>query len=276
LKKMIDEAKRQGKKDRTGIFTTGIVSVTSGRRIALFFTGRKHAGENLADVLSHRADELGPPIQMSDGLAVNTAGDFETINAECNCHARRNFIDVLDSYPDEVEHVLETYKAVYKIEGETKKQNMTSGERLAYHQEHSGPLMEELESWCEEQFEVKKLEPNSSLGIAITYLQKHWDKLTLFLKRKGAPIDNNICERALKRAILHRKNAMFFKTKNGAKVADLFMTFIHTCELEKINPYDYLVTLLRHRDKIAEAPAGWLPWNYKETLAKLQTENATI
>ena len=55
--------------DRTGVFTSGIVSTREGKKIALFFTGRKHAGENLADVLAHRAAELGPPIQICDALA---------------------------------------------------------------------------------------------------------------------------------------------------------------------------------------------------------------
>jgi transposase len=52
------------KSERTGVFTSGIVSTREGRRIAPFFTGRKHAGENLAEVLSQRVPELGPPIRM--------------------------------------------------------------------------------------------------------------------------------------------------------------------------------------------------------------------
>ena len=62
--------------------------------------------------------------------------------------------------------------------------------------------------WLRAQFAEKKVEPNSGLGEAITYLLKHWDPLTLFLRKAGAPLDNNICERALKKAILHRKNSL--------------------------------------------------------------------
>ena len=51
---------------------------------------------------------------------------------------------------------------------------------------------------------------------------------------------NNVCEQALKKAILHRKNAYFYKTENGAHVGDLFMSLIHTCELNGVNPFDYL------------------------------------
>ncbi|MBK8977690.1 MAG: transposase [Planctomycetes bacterium] len=87
--------------------------------------------------------------------------------------------------------------------------------------------MAALEGWLEDQIEDRKVEPNSSLGESIVYMRKHWAGLTLFLREPGAPLDNNICERALKKAILHRKNAMFYKTPNGARVGDLFMSLIH-------------------------------------------------
>jgi transposase len=73
------------------------------------------------------------------------------------------------------------------------------------------------------QLEEKKVEPNSGLGEAITYLLKYWDRFTLFLRKAGAPLDNNICERALKKSILHRKNSLFYLTENGAQVGDIFM-----------------------------------------------------
>ena len=98
---------------------------------------------------------------------------------------------------------------------------------------------------------------------------RHWTKLTLFLRQPGAPLDNNIAERMLKKAILHRKNALFYKTVNGARVGDLFMSLIHTCELNKVNPFDYLTELLRHPAEIMMRPAEWMPWNYRDTLARI-------
>jgi len=53
--------------------------------------------------------------------------------------------------------------------------------------------MTELKEWLTEQIEQHKVEPNSSLGEAIGYMLRHWDKLTLFLRQPGAPLDNNIC-----------------------------------------------------------------------------------
>ena len=112
-----------------------------------------------------------------------------------------------------------------------------------------------------------KTEPNSGLGKAISYLLNHLTKLTLFLRQPGAPIDNNIVERALKKAILNRRNALFYKTLNGAGVGDLFMSLIHTCELNAANPFDYLTELQRHADAIAACPRLWMPWNYRDAEA---------
>src|SRR5262249_40657307 len=97
---------------------------------------------------------------------------------------------------------------------------------------------------------------------------KHWTKLTLFLDQAGAPLDNNICEQALKKAILHRKNSLFYKTLNGARVGDLFMSLIHTSELCGANPFDYLVALQRHHQELLEEPGSWMPWNYLEALKR--------
>jgi transposase len=256
-------------KERTGVFTSGIVSVGSGHKFALFFTGRNHAGENLEKVLAERAEALGPPIQMCDLLPINTAGDFETIVAGCMAHSRRKYVEVANNFPEQVRHVLEELKKVYRNDATARKEEMSPDERLAFHQAESGPVMEDLEAWLDEQIKEKKVEPNSSLGEAIDFMRRHWEKLTRFLHVPGAPLDNNIVERALKKAILHRKNAYFYKTQNGARVGDLFMTFIHTAEINGVDPFPYLVALLRYAKEAASNPAGWMPWNYKETMARL-------
>ena len=128
--------------------------------------------------------------------------------------------------------------------------------------------------WLEAQLAEAKTEPNSGLGKAISYLLNHWTKLTLFLRQADAPIDNNIVERALKKAILNRKNALFYKTLNGAGVGDLFMSLIHTSELNGANPFHYLTELLRHAEELKQKPSWWMPWNYRDTLARLATPAA--
>ena len=256
--------------ERTGIFTSGIVSTKEGRKIALFFTGRKHAGENLADVLRRRAAGLKPPIQMADALCRNLPAEFKVFLGNCNAHSRRRFVKVVENFPTECRYVLETLGVVYKNDATAKAESMSPEERLRFHQSRSGPLMEKLHAWMTEQIEEKKVEPNSGLGEAITYALNHWKKLILFLSVPGAPIDNNVVERALKKAIIHRKNSLFFKTQNGAHVGDIVMSLVYTCQLEGVEPFDYLNELQRHATDLAANPQEWMPWNYRETLARLR------
>jgi transposase len=260
---------RQPGDSRTGLFTSGIVSVvTAGHRIATFFTGRNHAGENLTDVLRRRAAGLAPPIQMCDALSRNAPASFLVILANCLAHGRRHFVDVVNSFSVECRYVLETLREVFHFDALALEQGLTPQQRLIFHQQNSRPLMDGLHQWCGQQFAEHKVEPNSGLGKAIQYLLNHWQKLTLFLREPGAPLDNNVCERALKKAILHRKNALFYRTINGARVGDLFMSLIHTAELCGANPFDYLTELLRHPREVAQTPARWMPWNYRENLAQ--------
>ncbi len=87
----------------------------------------------------------------------------------------------------------------------------------------------------------------------------------------GAPLDNNLVERALKKAVLHRKNSLFYKTEKGAQVGDLFMSLIHTCELNGANAFDYLIELQKHAEEVTENPSAWMPWNCQEVLAQADT-----
>ncbi len=253
---------------RVGMFTSGIVSVTEGVEIALFFTGHKHAGENLADVLALRADELAPPIQMSDALAQNTCGDFEALLSNCLVHARRQFVEVTMNFPEECSFVLETLGEIYGVDATARGEGLTKEERLELHQMTSGPLMVELEQWLRVQIEEGIVEPNSGLGKAIRYMRKHWTKLTLFLREPGAPLDNNTCERALKKAIINRKNAYFYETRKGARIGDLYMSLIHTAERCGAPPFEYLVALLKPTKAVAASPGDWMPWNYVEALER--------
>jgi len=260
---LMQENDQQDQSERKGIFTTGIVSTINDQKIALFYTGRKHAGENLADLLQQRHSGLSPPIQMCDALSRNTSDAFKSILANCLAHGRRKFVEVALNFPEQCRYVIETLAEVYKNDQIAKEQNMTADERLHFHQSKSGPLMDDLKTWLNDQLDQKKVEPNSGLGQAISYMLNHWKPLTLFLRVPKAPLDNNICERALKKAILHRKNALFYKTENGARVGDLFMSLIYTCNLAGANPFDYLTKLQKHSSELAEHPEKWLPWNYK-------------
>jgi transposase len=249
-------------RERQGIFTTGLVSLWQHHRIALFRTGDRHAGENLTELLKRRATGLAPPIQMCDALSRNVSQDFQTILANCLVHARRQFVELVDRFPEECTYVIEQLGKVYHLEALIREEGLSPEDRLLRHQAHSGPVMAELETWAQKQLAENLVEHNSGLGKAIKYLLKHWAKLTCFLRVPGCPLDNNVCERVLKHAILNRKNALFYKTQRGAHVGDLFMSLIHTAQLAGVNPLDYLTWLLKNGRDLNHSPDSYLPWNY--------------
>lgn len=259
--------KDAGLKERTGMFTTAVVALTDKGLITLYLTGRKHAGENLEDVLKRRAGDLGIPIQMCDGASRNKPAGFTTWLANCLAHGRRKFVEVADSFPGPCRYVLETLAKVYKNDAATRKRTLSPLERLRFHKKRSAKHMARLKHWMLQQFEQRKVEPNSSLGTAFNYMLDRWGKMTLFLRRPGAPLDNNICELSLKKAILHRKNALFYKTTDGADVGDIFMSLIYTAQLAGANPFDYLTQLLKNGGALKSNPQEWMPWNYRTAVA---------
>jgi len=251
--------------ERKATYTSSILSRCGEHRIALFITGHHHAGENLEAVLKQRAEALSAPIQMCDALAANSvgeAGDLNTILAHCLAHARRRFVEVETMFPQEVQHLLGQLKEVYRADARARQEALSPEARLALHQRESGPIMAGLEIWLRDQIEGGKVEPNSGLGQAIAYMRKHWQALTLFLREPGAPLDNNLCERSLKRAILHRKNSLFYRSATGARAGDTFMSLIHSAELNGVEPFEYLIELLRHAEDVDRDPDLWMPWNY--------------
>jgi hypothetical protein len=249
--------------ERRATLTTGIVVKTRDEHlIALYASGRRHAGENLDQLLDRRDAELEEPIQMADALAANWSGKQKKIAAKCWAHARRKFIEIEESFPAACDIVLEAIGKVYGYEAETVE--MSAADRLKHHQEKSAPVIAALYQWVEEQFRQRLVEPNSSLGQALRYWQRHRKELTKFLSVAKVPLDNNAAEWALKPVVLMRKNSMFYKTEHGASISDLLMSLIETCRLNRVNSWDYLLTLVRRAAEVRGNPRAFLPWNYKQ------------
>jgi len=256
----LKENKQLAQGERRGLQTTGIVARVDGRQIVLYQSGRRHAGENIDELLRHRAPHLPPPKQMGDALFCNWSREFETIICKCLAHARRQFVDLEVAFPVECGRVLNDLAAVYGFDSQTRE--MCDEERLLYHQQHSEPVFAALRSWISKQMDERKVEPNSSLGRAFAYILKHWEGLTRVLNVAGAPLDNNVVERALKLVVLHRKNALFFRTEHGAAIGDIIFSFVKTCHLNGVSTWNYLVSLVRYAREVRQNPSQWLPWNY--------------
>ena len=253
--------------DRTGMYTTGIIAEHEGHKIALFLNGQQHSGENVGDILKRRDPEKEPIIQMCDALSANVPKAMKTILSNCLSHGFRKFDELRKYFPNECVVITQLLSRVFTFDQDTR--DMTPQDRLIYHQTHSKPLMDELKRYITSLMFERRVEPNSDLGDAIKYMQKHWEKLTRFLTVAGAPIDNNVVERALKIAIRNRKSAMFYRTTYSASIGGMITSLIYTCDLAKQNPHHYLIALQEHHAEVVAKPEQWLPWNYQETMASM-------
>jgi len=251
--------------ERTGMYTTALVVKVGERTVCLYYSGRDHAGENLKALLARRQAERDKPLVMSDALSRNEVDDTGLIRCHCLAHGRRQFGDIEEVFPLECRVVIEALKQVFDHDEQARKDELSPEARLAYHQEYSRPIMDELKKWLDQQFDDRLVEPNSSLGKAIAYMQGHWETLTRFLSVPGAPLDNNLVERALKLFIRQRKNSLFYKTEHGAYIASVLTSLIATCAYAGVNALDYLVALQEHRHEVFADPGAWLPWTYQAT-----------
>lgn len=261
----------KGERLRTGVYSSGVIALTQeGHEVTLFETSLGHAGELIDKILSRRTPGLPKPLVMSDALSSNLPTVIEVKVSYCNSHCRRNFFDLQDQYPESIEWVLDTYAKIWQHESFIKKHQLSLEQRLEYHKEHSLPVMESLKAWAQQQHQADDFEEHSALGKAISYLLRHYDRLTLFCREVGALIDNNRMEETLKLVIRNRKTSHFFKTVNGAGIANVITSVIATAMRTEANLFNYLIALQRYRQRVREKPSGWMPWNYQEEVDQLQ------
>jgi hypothetical protein len=263
------QAHAQGKAkttERPGMQTTALIVQVGERRICLYYTGRRHAGENLDALLTQREPGRGKPLVMSDALSSNNAEEAGLIRCHGLAHGRRKFSELDEDFPAESAVVVKALKLVYDHDAEAREKQLSAEERLVYHQTYSEPVFKTLKTWLEQQTAQRLVEPNSSLGKAIAYLLDHWATLTQCVKEPGAPLDNNTAERALKLAIRQRKNSLFYATEHSAYIASVLTSVIATCVQAGVNALDYLVAVQEHRQEVFATPSAWLPWNYQAAL----------
>ena len=220
----------------------------------------------MARLLAQREPGRDKPLVMSDALRSNNAEETGLIRCHCLAHGRRKFTELADEFPTESAVVVNALKLVYDHNEEARDKRLSAQERLAYHQRYSEPVFTTLKTWLEQQTTQRLVEPDSSLGKALSYLLDHWDTLTGVLEVPGAPLDNNTAERALKLAIRQRKNSLFYATEHSAYIASVLTSVIATCVQAGVNALDYLVALQEHRHEVFANPRAWLPWNYQAAL----------
>ena len=263
----IEKPRRNSNKKqlRSGIYTSGVIAtLDAGQQVVLFQTNIGHAGEWMDEILALRAAQA-PPLLMSDALASNRPTvTVDRIHTLCNAHARRQFVDVMTHFPKDVAELLSRYQRIWENEDKVIEQALSPAKRLAYHREHSLPVMQGIRDWGQTLLADGTVEENSGLGQAIRYFDRHYDGLCAFCHYEGAKIDNNVMEGQLKLVVRNRKNAYFYKTLAGAGVADVITSVIATADQAGINVFDYFNAVQRNAAAVRANPENWLPWNYAE------------
>ena len=249
--------------ERRGMYTSAFVS--DGKHpIVLFMSGRQHAGENFEDLMRQRETEAAL-VRMADALSANRKHGAAAIDAKCNSHAFQRFRSIASLFPEVCGTVMVLYGQVYEHEAQCMESALDDTERLAYHQQHSKPLMDRLHQVVTEA--VGEYEPNGVLGRELRYMLTHWSGLTQFLRIEGVPLDNNLCERLIKTMIKYRKNSLFFVTAYSASYLSTLMSVIATAHLNHTNVFHYLTVLQEHEAAVWKSPGDWLPWNYQAALS---------
>ena len=256
---------------RTGVHTSSLVAeFEDGRRMVIYKTGINHAGELADEVLVHRPAGLAKPFHMCDGHSANPPTVVPVVPGECNAHSRRKLELRQETWPKAWAYVEAIYATVYTNEAEAKRLGMTKEQRLELHRRESLPLMKEMFAWMQKCLNDRTVEPNSELGGIFEYFLTREYGLTMFCRYAGFPIDNNPCEGSLKIVALHRKNAGRYRSQSGAEAADVIMSLGQTARYAGENARHYFEVLQRYADKVKADPRSFLPWNYRETVARLE------
>ena len=254
--------------ERPGRHTTALVVQVGEHTAILYSASRRHAGENLQRLLEHREAGLDKPLVMSDARASNAlTEEAAVIRCHCLAHGRRTFSDLAAVFPSECQVGLDVLSQVFAHDEHTRQAQLSPEARLAYHQAPSRPLLDELQRWLRQQVDERLVEPNSARGKALGSLQKHWATLTRFVSVPGAPLDNNLAERALKLLMRQRKNSLFSNNEQSASIASVLTSLLAPCLCAGVNAGEYLVALHEHRRAVFAHPATWLPWAYAHSRA---------
>ena len=263
------QAQAQGKakpRARTGRSTPALIVQVGERRICLYDTGRRHAGEHRAALLTKREPGRDKPLVRSDALSSNTAEEAALIRGPCLAHGRRKCTEIAEVFPSERAVVVPALKVIYEHDEAARTPQLSAAERFGSPHTSRVPVFTTLKTWLAQQTAERRGEPPRSVGKAIASLLDHWDTLTRVLKVPGAPLDTNVAERAVRLVIRQRKTSLFYASEHSADIASILTRVIATGVHAGVKALAYLVAVQDHRHEVFANPSAWLPWNYAAAL----------
>jgi transposase len=218
--------------------------------------------------------KAGTTVLMSDGYEVYNAlvAARGLIHLGCWAHARRYFVEAEAAIPKAARgpqqlatQFLTAIGELYAIEAKAK--NLDAEQRGQQRQQHSQPVLAKIQGLLVQHLHA--VTPNSLLGKALHYLSSQWPKLIRFVDNGAWPIDNNLCENAIRPFVVGRRNWLFCDTVAGAQASANLYSLIETCKANGIEPYNYLVELFRQLPlaKSVEDLEALLPWHFANPTA---------
>lgn len=161
-------------------------------------------------------------------------GDKNIVWGLCWSHARREFLDLGKAYPEEVLKVVTLMDDLFEIERKAKTFDELKLLRETTSKEKLQEIKTQLETYRAEFFD------RDDFCKAIHYVLSAWKEFTAFTTDLRMPLSNNDAERALRHAVLGRKNYNGSKTINGADVAATLFTIIESCKKVELHGVDYM------------------------------------
>jgi transposase len=203
---------------------------------------------------------------MADAWSRNHAEEATLLRCQCLAHGRRKCTEIAAAFPTERAVVVNALALVYEPDAEVRRHQLSAAQRLRDHQPYSAPGFPTRKTWLEQQRAERFVEPNSRVGKAMAYRLDHGETLTQGGKEPGAPLDNNVAERALRLGIRQRTNALFSAAEHSAYIASILPRGIATCVQAGVQAVEYLVAVPDHRHEVFAHPRAWLPWTYQAAL----------
>lgn len=156
----------------------------------------------------------------------------------CWSHGRRRFADAARGGDKLALEALRKIAPLFAIERASTLAGDNAEQRRARRQEHSGPVLDDIRAFVDEQRAV--IAPKTKLGQALNYLHRQWPRLILFLDDGNIELTNNRREREIRRLVIGRKNWLFTWLDLGGERTAAIITIIATCIAHDINPRAYL------------------------------------
>ncbi len=239
------------------------VSGLPDKKIILFDYAPSRSGQ----IANQLLDDFSGYLQTDDYAGYHALGKQAAItHLGCWAHARRKFVDAQKvasikgkTKTGKADIALNMIGQLYGIERRIKDE--LPGVRQAVRQQESQVILDQLRRWLDKT--LHHVLPKGALGKALGYLDKNWDKLTIYTQDGRLSIDNNRAENVIRPFVIGRKNWLFSDTDRGAKASAALYSLIETAKANQLEPYTYLQHIFKDLPtaQSLEDIEALLPWN---------------